>query len=105
MDKKIQQELEAKGWMITTPEEFLELTPEETAYIEVKLLLSQNLRERREKLTLPQQALANMLVSSQPRVSKMETGDPAASLDLQVRFLLHIGMTPTELGDMFAAKT
>lgn len=105
MDKEKQQQLEAKGWVLTTPEEFLDLTPEETAYIEVKLLLSRNLRERRERLNLSQQALADMLESSQSRVSKMETSDPAVSLDLLVRSLFHMGVTPTELADMFAAKT
>lgn len=105
MDKNKQQQLEAKGWVVTTPEEFLELTPEETAYIEVKLLLSRNLRERREMLNLSQQALADMLESSQSRVSKMEAGAPTVSLDLLIRSLFHMGVTPTELADMLAVKT
>lgn len=103
MNKKKRHQHEAKGWVVTTPEEFLELTPEEVAYIELKLLLSRRLRERREELNLSQQALAEMLESSQSRVSRMETGDPAVSIDLLVRSLFRIGVTRAELGEMVGA--
>lgn len=103
MDKTKLEQLEAKGWVVTTPEEFLELTPEEVAYIELKLLLSRRLRERREELNLSQQALAEMLESSQSRVSRMEAGDPAVSIDLLVRSLFRIGVTRAELGEMVGA--
>lgn len=45
-----QKELAKKGWRETTLKNFLDLTPEETAYIELKLLLSKILKERRESL-------------------------------------------------------
>ena len=49
MNQEKQERLEAQGWKVGTVPEFLELTPEETALIEIKLALSRNLRERREK--------------------------------------------------------
>ena len=78
--------LERKGWKVGTAAEFLRLTPEESAYIEMKLLLSKNLRERRMDKSLTQEQLARFLKSSQSRVAKMETGDPSVSLDLLVRY-------------------
>lgn len=104
MNEAKKRKLEKAGWVETTPQEFLELTPEEAAYIELKLQLSHALRERRERMNLSQQALAEMLESSQSRVSKMETGDPTASLDLLVRSLLSLGLAPAELGRIFMAE-
>ncbi|MAT96392.1 MAG: transcriptional regulator [Anaerolineaceae bacterium] len=105
MNEEKQKRLAEKGWMTTTVEEFLDLTPEESAYIELKLLLSRSLKERRESLHLSQEALARKIESSQSRVSKMEAGDPTVSLDLLIRSLLSMGVTPKEIGDMFSVKT
>ena len=83
--------LETTGWKVGTVEEFLQLSPEESAYIEMKLALSRNLQERRKDKSLTQEQLARLLKSSQSRVAKMETGDPSVSLDLLVRSLLALG--------------
>jgi predicted transcriptional regulator len=83
--------LEAKGWKVGTVAEFLQLSPEESAYIEMKLALGKNLQERRKDKSLTQEQLARLLKSSQSRVAKMETGDPSVSLDLLVRSLLILG--------------
>jgi hypothetical protein len=50
MDDAKRERLEAKGWKVSTVTEFLELSPEETALIDIKLALSQSLKERRQKL-------------------------------------------------------
>jgi len=42
-DKK--RRLEAAGWRIGDTREFLELTPEEAEFVEIKLALSRRLRE------------------------------------------------------------
>ena len=39
--------LEAKGWKIGSAAEFLQLSPEESAYIELKIALSKNLQRCR----------------------------------------------------------
>lgn len=94
--KKINQ-LEAKGWKVGAGEEFLDLPKEESAYIELKLLLSENLSARRKIKRLNQVELAKLLKSSQSRVAKMEKGDPTVSLDLLIRSLLALGTTKREL--------
>ncbi len=43
MDKNKQAKLASKGWKIGTVNEFLELTPAEATYIELRLALSENL--------------------------------------------------------------
>jgi DNA-binding XRE family transcriptional regulator len=103
MDKDKRARLEAKGWRVGTVEEFLDLTPDEAAYLELKLALSEKVREYRQAKQLTQVQMAQMLGSSQSRVAKIETGDASVSLDLLVRSLLALGATRKELGQMIAA--
>ena len=97
MRKAKQQALEARGWRVGSAEEFLALTPEEAAVVELKLRLSDALRARRTKLRLSQAAVADRLGSSQSRVAKMEAGDASVSLDLLVRALVGLGATPNDV--------
>ena len=96
--------LEAKGWKVSTAAEFLQLSPEESAYIEMKLALSKNLQERRKDKSLTQEQLARLLKSSQSRVAKMETGDPSVSLDLLVRSLLALGESRKSLAKVLSGS-
>jgi ribosome-binding protein aMBF1 (putative translation factor) len=91
------KKLEASGWKVGSVDEFLELTPEESAYIEMKLALSRFLKERRRQSTLSQVELAKMVKSSQSRVAKMESGDPSVSIDLLMKSLLALGASPEEV--------
>jgi len=94
--------LEAKGWKFGTVREFLNLSEEEAAYIELKLALSKNLREVRRKKNLTQHELARRLKSSQSRVAKMEAGDPSVSLDLLIRSLLALGASRKHLAQILS---
>src|SRR5512143_3983272 len=85
MRKSKRERLEAKGWRLGTAQEFLGLSNEESAYVELRLRLADSLRLRRQKRNLSQTALARMVHSSQSRVAKMEGGDPSVSLDLLIR--------------------
>ncbi len=87
-----------KGWKVGTVAEFLSLSAEESAYIEMKLALSEKLKERRLHKKLTQAQLAKVIESSQSRVAKMEAGDPTVSIDLLVKSLLALGVTKKELG-------
>jgi len=92
--------LESKGWKVGGAQEFLRLTPEESAYIELKLKLAASLRRRRERKNLTQVELASLVSSSQSRIAKMESGDPSVSIDLLVRSLLALGASNKELAKM-----
>ena len=91
------KKLESKGWKIGSAREFLHLSSEEAAYVELKLALSKNLQEFRVKKQLTQEELARRLKSSQSRIAKMEAGDPSVSMDLLVSSLLVLGMSPADL--------
>ena len=91
MDRVRRRKLEARGWRVGSAGEFLGLSPEESALIELKLHLAERVRQRRKALKVTQVALARRLKSSQSRVAKIEAGDPTVSLDLLVRSLLVLG--------------
>ena len=97
MRKVKQTRLKAAGWAVGNVEDFLELTPEEAALVELKLRLSDALRARRVKLKLSQEVVAKRLHSSQSRVAKMEAADASVSFDLLVRALVSLGASPTDL--------
>ena len=97
MNNNKKKRLERYGWAIGGAADFLELSDEETSFIELKLALAAGVRELRESRGLTQTALAARLGSSQSRVAKMEPGDRSVSLDLLVRSLLNIGASPTEI--------
>ena len=94
--------LEAKGWKIGNSTEFLGLSSEESAYVELKLALSKNLQTTRKEKNLTQEELARLLKSSQSRIAKMEAGDPSVSLDLLVRSLLVLGTSRKTLARILA---
>ena len=104
MDKNKRKRLEAKGWRVGSAAEFLELSPEEARYIELKLALSEHLRRRRVHKKLTQEQLGRMLRSSQSRVAKMEAADPSVSLDLLVRSLLVLGSSGKDLAKVISAS-
>jgi DNA-binding XRE family transcriptional regulator len=95
--------LEAAGWRIETVKDFLGLSDEEMAFIELKLALARSLRARRQRRGLTQAQLAKLIESSQSRVAKMEAGDRSVSLDLLVRSLLAMGATKRELARIITA--
>lgn len=96
------QKLEAAGWKLGGAEEFLELSREEVAFLEVKLALSETLRSWRTKKHLTQGDVAKQLRSSQSRVAKMEAADPTVSVDLLLRSLLHLGAKPKDIAKAIA---
>lgn len=98
MDKRKQRRLEARGWRVGSAAEFLGLSAEEAALVEMKLRLSAALRARRTGLRLSQTALAKRLGSSQSRVAKMEAGDQSVSIDLLMKALLALGASPHDVG-------
>ena len=98
MEKNKKKRLEDAGWRVGSTAEFLELSPEEAAFVELKLTLSTELRARRNEAGLSQVELARRLGSSQSRVAKMEASDPSVSVDLLIRALLAAGASRKEIG-------
>lgn len=96
--------LEAQGWTVGSPGEFLGLGDEEAAYIELRLKLADGLKARRNAQGISQTALAKTMQSSQSRVAKMESGDPSVSLDLLVKSLLALGASNADLARIISRR-
>jgi hypothetical protein len=58
MNKEKRKKLETAGWSIGSASDFLSLIPQETEFIELKYLLSKQLKQQRESRQLSQQTLA-----------------------------------------------
>lgn len=89
--------LESKGWKIGSTREFLDLTDQDDAYIELRLKLADAFKRQRISRNLTQADFAKAVRSSQSRVAKMEAGDASVSLDLLVRSLLAMGASNKDL--------
>jgi ribosome-binding protein aMBF1 (putative translation factor) len=105
MHKAKKERLEKKGWMVGTVQDFLGLSDEEAAYVELRLRLASTLRKRRQQKRLSQTQLAKRINSSQSRVAKMEAGDPSVSLDLLIRSLLALGASSRDLARAISAPS
>lgn len=89
--------LEKRGWRFGTAQDFLGLSDEEAAYVELRLRLADSLKRHRQRRKLSQTDLAKLIHSSQSRVAKMEGGDRSVSLDLLIRSLLALGASSRDL--------
>ena len=96
--------LESRGWKVGNTREFLKLTDEEEAYVELRLKLADALKRQRMRRNLTPADLAKTMKSSQSRVAKMEAGDASVSLDLLVRSLLAIGTSNKELAKVISGS-
>jgi predicted XRE-type DNA-binding protein len=96
--------LESAGWTVGDASEFLQLTPEEAEFVEIKLALARRLRELREEHNWTQADVARLVGSSQSRVAKMEAADRTVSVDLLMRSLLAVGADRRELGRVLASR-
>jgi predicted XRE-type DNA-binding protein len=102
MDKNKKARLEANGWQVGSAADLLGMTREEAAYVELRLKLSDALRDWRKKKSLTQTDLAALLHSSQSRIAKAEAADSSVSLDLLIRTLLALGATPQDLAGVIS---
>ncbi len=104
MKKAKKAKLEAAGWKIGSAEDFLDLTKEEVAFVDMKISLSDSVREKRRAKRLTQTQVAKKIGSSQSRVAKMESGDPSVSVDLMMKTLLTLGTTRSELAKIISKR-
>ncbi len=102
MNREKHRRLEKAGWKVGNTADFLNLSPAEARFVELKLALH-GLRVRREEEGLTQQQVARRMGSSQSRVAKMEAADSSVSIDLLVRALLTLGATRAEVARLVRA--
>ncbi|HEX4417547.1 MAG TPA: helix-turn-helix transcriptional regulator [Kofleriaceae bacterium] len=101
MKESKRKKLQAAGWAVGSAAEFLELTPIESVLVELRIALSQALKERRVRMHISQATLAARIESSQSRVAKMEAADPQVSFELLLRGLIAMGATRRDVAIVF----
>ncbi|MGI8546106.1 MAG: transcriptional regulator [Gemmatimonadaceae bacterium] len=104
METGKRKRLEAAGRRVGEAGDFLDLSPEETALVDMRVALSTQLRAHRVRARLTQADLARRLSSSQSRVAKLDAADPSGSLDLLIRALLAVGATRHEVARALAKR-
>ena len=105
MRRSKRQKLERKGWRLGSAQEFLGLSEQEAAYVELRVRLADSLKARRQRQNLTQAAFARRIRSSQSRVAKMEGGDPTVSIDLLIRSLLALGASSRDLAKAISSAS
>ncbi len=98
MKKAKREKLEKAGYRLMETQEFLDLSDEEMAVIDLKISLIQKLKEVRKTSGITQKELAKIIKSSQSRVAMLENGAPDVSLELICKALFALGVTSKELG-------
>jgi predicted XRE-type DNA-binding protein len=103
MDQHKVSRLRAAGWTVASAQEFLGLSDEEMAFIEIKVAFAKALRDCRTRHQWSQAEAARRLGSSQSRVAKMEAADRTVTLDLLLRSLLRLGGRGETLAALLAS--
>ena len=95
--------MDAAGYTVGDAADFLGLSPEEAAVIDMKVKLSKQLVELRKKARISQGALAKLIGSSQSRVAKMEACDPSVSMDLMFKSAFALGADQSRIGKLITS--
>jgi len=104
MQQAKRKKLNSSGWKVGSVSDFLGLSPEEQTFIEMKISLSQQLKEMRQRKHLSQVDFAKLIRSSQSRVAKMESGSASVSIDLLIKSLLALGASQKDLAKAISSK-
>lgn len=104
MKPQKRRKLESLGYRVTSTQEFLGLSDEEIALIDLKISLIEELRKVRRARRVTQHELAKRMRSSQSRVAMLERASPDVSLDLICRALFALGVTTSQLAKAIRPK-
>ena len=104
MNQVKRKKLERAGFKVGSVKEFLGLSDEEMALIDLKVHLIEILKSARKSGGVSQEGLAKLIASSQSRVAKMEAGAPDVTLDLICKALFSLGISRQELGKLISSK-
>jgi DNA-binding XRE family transcriptional regulator len=104
MNATKRRKLQKAGFTVGTVQEFLNLSNEEMALIDLKIRLVSMLKGARESAQVSQHELARLLGSSQSRVAKIESGTADVSLDLICKALFVLGVSRQRIGKTIGSK-
>jgi hypothetical protein len=104
MKQSKRKKLENAGFRVGTVQEFLDLSDEEMALIDLKVRLIEMVKSTRLHAGVTQDVLAKLIASSQSRVAKMEAASPDVSLDLICKALFALGVSRQAIGKVIAGQ-
>ena len=105
MKKSTRQLLEKKGYQITDTQEFLRLSDEEMALIDLKIQLMASLKKQRVRAGVTQAQLARQMRTSQSRIAMLENGSSDVTLDLLCKAMFCLGASAKQIGKAIAGKS
>ena len=103
MKKSKKDKLQKLGYIVTETQEYLGLSDEEMALIDLKIQLMQKLKTIREKAGVTQKELAKLMHTSQSRIAMLEGGYKEVSLDLVCKALFALGISKKQIASAIAA--
>jgi hypothetical protein len=95
---------DCSAWRVGELAEFLQLTSDQIALVDIRLALADRLSRLRYAKRWTQADAARLLGSSQSRIAKMEVPESSVSVDLLVRSLLALGLSRAQLGNLIGGS-
>ncbi|MBR0055761.1 MAG: XRE family transcriptional regulator [Kiritimatiellae bacterium] len=97
MDKAKLEKLKKAGMAVTGTAEWIGLSPEESAVVDMRIRLAREVERLRHVKGMTQKTLAEELGTRQPGVARMERKPASSTLDALVMALLKLGSTPRRI--------
>jgi DNA-binding XRE family transcriptional regulator len=105
MDEALKARLEAAGFRETSVQELFGLTPEENELVEMRLALSQLVKQLRQEQHLTQKELAARVSSDQGYVSKAEKNDPSISIEWMLKAAFALGANRQDVAQAISGRS
>ena len=92
MNAEKMKRIKAAGYKVTTADEWLGLTPEESQLVDIRLALAEQLEEVRKEKGISQAQLAAKMGTKQSGVARMVNRPETSSMDNLVKGLITLGV-------------
>ena len=102
MKKERIKKLENAGWQMGDFGDAFDLTPEDRAFVEMRLAATREVDRLREEQGVSQRELARRMGTKQPTVSRMLKTPSSTTFDALFRALLALGSTPRKIAAVLA---
>ena len=92
MNAEKMKRIKAAGYKVTTADEWLGLTPEESQLVDIRLALAEQLEEVRKEKGISQAQLAAKMGTKQSGIARMVNRPETSSMDNLVKGLIALGV-------------
>ena len=97
MDTKKRKQIAAAGYQVTDSADWLGLTPQEQAIVNMRVNLALEIERVRKASHMTQQALAEKIGTRQSGVARMLKNPTTATIDSLIKTLLVLGTSPKRI--------